>query len=561
MKRLGVVAAAMVAGCASQKYDLRFPTRGELAEIAQVPRAEKVLGRKTSAVQARTLSGPFPEVMGERAPESQGPAAAWLLSRAGAKVRPAGELECAAREIATFALTDLDVMPASLERFVLARCGVAASGPRHQLVHVEAPASVDDAAVLGQLGPLLEKALADVPQGSRAGLHLARSAERAVAVLAFVDAADRLEPVAVVPDAQGRVSVRGQASGPVERVSASVTFGPYGVQRCEASPDVSPPQFAFSCPVHPDDERAWISLAVWEPGRVLGHERLRMLAWPKGAPQHGWRQPSFGGEGDDAATAESLLKHVNVVRSHARLGPLVLAPSQSSTATLLASHYFGHAPLQDRIALGLMAGWEVEGQVLEGSFGSLVVRGDSVKDFLADYLEGPAGREALLEKEIGALAAGFHREEGQLAVLVSGYALAGTLKPDDAAREVLSRLNAERAKRQRSPVRRYPLHPTITEPLVQGLMTASTTPGDAIDTLIQNTAEVSRAGVQGWVLTTSSLERLPFPDSLLAHPDPQVGVVVSFTKAKGSAWASWVVLLSVVQGGQMASAPASRGGG
>src|SRR5262249_41076756 len=93
--------------------------------------------------------------------------------------------------------------------------------------------------------------------------------------------------------------------------------------------------------------------------------------------------------------------------------PLALDAAQSEVATRLAPYYFsgliGQAPqsIADLVALGMMAGWKVDGIVQEGTFAwAWLVESRDLGRLLSDALEDPGARASLLAHDADRIALG-----------------------------------------------------------------------------------------------------------------------------------------------------------
>src|SRR5262249_19578812 len=148
---------------------------------------------------------------------------------------------------------------------------------------------------------------------------------------------------------------------------------------CEVNPAVALPRFSIVCPVATDDEVAWVSVSALPPGRVLGTPLIEMLVWPSGTPGKVYAKLARPAAGAAGASAQEIVQEINRVREEAKLPPLRLSDQESLTASRLAPHYFapanagGSADTSDKIALGLLAGWEVDGTIRSGHFVSTQV--------------------------------------------------------------------------------------------------------------------------------------------------------------------------------------------
>ncbi len=97
-----------------------------------------------------------------------------------------------------------------------------------------------------------------------------------------------------------------------------------------------------------------------------------------------------------------MLGQLNDVRHAAGLPPLALEPKQSQVNQRLAPHLYqastdGNTELQDRIGLGVLAGWDVEGVLRDGGVHSgSVTSTRSPGRYLSYTLESPFARFILL---------------------------------------------------------------------------------------------------------------------------------------------------------------------
>src|SRR5262249_9711578 len=124
------------------------------------------------------------------------------------------------------------------------------------------------------------------------------------------------------------------------------------------------------------DSAAWIEVAAFPAGRVLGHVVASVVVFPKGEPVAVYHDAGYVTRSVPAGAdaRDQLLRLVNEVRRGAGLPEVTLAPKQSEVAERVAPHSFaaliGTEPelVADQIVLGLRAGWDVDGEVMNGDF-------------------------------------------------------------------------------------------------------------------------------------------------------------------------------------------------
>jgi len=158
---------------------------------------------------------------------------------------------------------------------------------------------------------------------------------------------------------------------------------------------------------------------------VLGFEVLRLLALPSGPPATTWRAPTLV-KAAPGASAADFVAQLNVVRAEAGAKPLTLSEAQTKDQTELAPFFFHAASNrdaveEDAIALGVMAGWRVEQEIMNGTLAATSVDGTTAAELLAHLLDSPGSRKGLLSPRAGVLAVGLFQEGPALAGLVSAF--------------------------------------------------------------------------------------------------------------------------------------------
>jgi hypothetical protein len=563
----------VLAGCAAQGPGYRipvqgsvsaeqtvFPTQEAIARIAAAPVPARALDEQTKDVPTWTLTGPLPDAVERAAPVDDTP---WgkLFAEAvvarGDGVVATEAMHCVARENAAFYLAN-DALPAEmLGRFIAGRCGAPTSLASTSFSLITGDARTPDEKLLAQfhdrIRALVDKTLA--LGRVEAGFAFVRNGGRAALAISVVPQTVRVERTPLVPGPDGKLVIEGEALGPAIGVRALVNRGRYGYAVCEVSPAVALPRFSVACPVAPDDEVAWLSVAAMPPGRVLGMPLLEMLAWPSGKPGKVYEKLARGAAGAEGASATDLVQEINRVRAEAKLPPVRLAEQESRTATRLAPHYFaasegaaGMAETADQIALGLLAGWEVDGMVRNGHFISTWL-GDagSWAEVIRGALSRPVGRETLLDPAAERVAVGTFAEGHGSGALFSTYALFDAYRHDGDAREVATRIASLRALRRAAPLR------LVTELMEEAQRAADSaqlgrrTPEQALGDMIDRAASrVVGHNVRGWVAETTSFDRMKLPPELSSSPALALGIGAAHHKRAGAAWGSFLVFLVMI---------------
>jgi hypothetical protein len=201
----------------------------------------------------------------------------------------------------------------------------------------------------------------------------------------------------------------------------------------------------------------------------------------------------------------------------------------------------------DQVALGLLAGWDVEGDIRSGSFASAAVpETDDLAMLLGSTLEDPVGRFAMLDPASDRLAVGPIRESSEgvpvLGALITSYELFadGTERAD--ADALFARLTQERRNRELpAPYRLVDVWNDAVES-AQGVRHGQK-PQHALDALLESSVDALSREVMGWYGESSELADFEFPDAVLKAPRVGVAIGVSRYKAADEAWARYVVLL------------------
>ena len=571
----GAIVVALVVGCAGgagapkKRMDAGggpatgFPTPKELEELADEPILGRVFDSDARDVESWDLEGPFPERVDERRFDDGSSWSALLadaVERRAGLVVPTEAMYCVAHELGRFYLV-MDGFPSqNLKRYITARCQAGVDGIGFRYLHAEIDPGVSDAELFAQWRESFEKMIADQLVGGplTAGVWFGRSEDRVIALIVSGTRAVRLEPVETVLGEDHRVVIRGESLRPVEEVGALMNHGRYGTTRCEREPAVELPRFHFVCEANPNDASAWLVLDVRPAGRFLGRSAANLLVWPSGETDNSYRRPSFADadpvESEDMAM-QGFVAILNSVRSSAELPELTLDMAQSETATELAPYFFSSwfddstGAVADIVALGMMAGWDVDGIVQKGRMsGSWVPQSDDLAVLLATALEYPRSREVLLSPDADRIAIGplleRYEEHAAIAAMFGTYSLFSEEDHDANVQRVFRKLREARQERGR----RAPQH--LVDVAQLSILAASDVqtgadPEDLLGDLLRASSEILQRPVQGWVTQVSDLDSLEFPEDFLTDSEIGVAIGVSYLKPEDEAWGRYVVMMVV----------------
>lgn len=532
-----------------------FPTREDLQQLAGAPPPKRVFDQNSVDVDSWELIGPLPDAIDGALAEDTDPWSKLLAGAAAAKpglVVTSRAMACTARQVAAF-VAEKDANPAApLLRFMAARCGVPSGSIGTSYLSGEVPESTSDADLYSKWEAQMKDGLASTigPGNRLAGISYSRKGKRAA--VAIVTAA-RLAHVETVPLAptDGKVFLRGELLNPAESIRAIVTRGRFGYELCIKDIEVVLPRFAIECPLSADDPTARVEVAAFPPGRELGDTALDVQVFPAGTLLQSYSRSAAGAAAPpgDAALGSALLDQINAVRKEAGLGAVRLSDAQSRTAAQLAPYYFaalsgGAEPtFADKVALGLLAGWDVDGMVREGHFTSQWSHHREPGALIEAAIASPFGRETLLDPAISLIAIGpvAPKESAVLGAVFSTYALLDTSGKTDNTSAVLARLSKLRAKIKRPAPEAAPELDALLSDIaarVEGGLSLD----EALERLTKKSLEtISRGRVKAWVATASSVDRLEFPSDLLARSGLHLGVVVARYRPQGAPWTKLAV--------------------
>jgi hypothetical protein len=549
---------------------MSFPTRDVIAKIAAAPAPAKLFDDRFKDVPTWELTGPLPDAV-ERTPPADdspwGKLFAEVTAARGDAVAATEAMHCLARENAAFYLTN-DALPAEpLERFIAARCGVPTGLGGTSFSKITADVRTSDeqlfAEFQGRTRPMIEKMLQ--PGRVEAGLAYVRRGGSAVLALAVVPQTVRVERTPLVPGPDGKVEIRGEVLSSAVGLRALINQGRYGYAECAVSRAVPLPRFAITCPTARDDEVAWLSVSALPPGRILGLPALEMLVWPSGAPGKVYAKLARTEASPAGASPADLVQEINRVRAEAKLSPLRLAEQQSATAARLAPHYVtelgGDKGTADQVALGLLAGWEVDGMVRDGHFVSMFLsEATSWSEVVRAAIARPVGRETLLDPAAERVAIGPVEGAKAHGALFTTYALFDSYRHDQDATLIATRIGNARLDGGVSRPRLASDLSAEAQRAASSVQAGQRTPQEAMNDLLQRIADHLGRGARALVLETTSLERMPLPTELVTRPLLTLGVGVAHHRNEGQPWGRFIVFIVLLDEGGFGPSTAEREG-
>lgn len=541
-----VVAAPMAAPMAVAS--LVFPSRDELAALSAAPPRAAPAAEPTAPLEPWELAGPLPEAVGTRPSTDAAPLAALLRARSAGtdgRVAVTEAMQCVARELGRYLLRHEGRVPPPFADFVLGRCGAMSSVAMTALVRGTAPARGDEAGLVrqldAQLGAQADSLLRATPGAASAGAALVREGDRFVSLMVAERRA--IELTASAPDGDA-VTLEGRVLDGAAGVTGYVNQGAAAAD-CAIDPAVAAPAFRARCPLRAGDGFARVELFARASGRLLGALVFSGVVGPGRASARRFEVPPGDAAPLDPGRATAgIVALLNAARAAGGIAPVALAAAESEAACRLAPVYFGEpspAGHRDRVALGLMAGWEVSGGMIrEGNFFStLGVTDNSLPRWMAWTLDRPMGRRVLMDPAVRQVAVCPHLVDGRIAGLVwASYSFYEDGPAD--ARAVRARLDAQR--------RAAGVEPALDLDAVRPVMASAARAaaqgaelGSVLQAMLDRGVPAAGLPLHGWVIPTLDLGTVALPPDLLSARGLRAAIEVVHRREPGAAWGQAVV--------------------
>ena len=544
-----------------------FPSLADLQALASAPAPRRTARPQKPVTEPIDVVGPLPARVGLATLRSPDDPFDDLLSEAIARgetaVSQTVAMNCVARELGHHVARSGQEPDARLRRFAAQACGASTTNIATQGSFFTGGARLTPERAAKRFGGLLPKLAAArlFPIDHQVGGWLGRAGDRWTVMLVAAPIPLAIDPGDRRAGADGSVRLTGRLFDDVERLVVQITHGAFGVAQCAVDPEVELPRFALDCPTDRRDAVATISIGAFEKGRLLGRMIGAVQVWPrrKGPARF---EPVVGGPtlpAEPASWGPPLIEAINRRRKALGLEPVVLDADQSAGIAPLARPFddavrgIGDLDAADRIAMGVMAGWQVGGHVLEGGFATGRISGPKTVDrLLADLLWLPDGRRVLFDVRATRLAIGAASllgapAESPVGVLVGAYRTLEEGWRFDLAREdadaAFVALTRARAVRGRSAPVRQPAVEQAHVPL-SGAELSGPRVSQALAALMQTTGEQLGRQAAGVALRTTHIDGALFPEPILEIEPLEVAVIVGYGTREAGPWPPRVVLMS-----------------
>lgn len=467
-------------------------------------------------------------------------------------------LACVAREAGRFQLEAQGAPPSNLQQFIIAACGaVVPQVGMHWLGGPVPDTATDDDVLARWREQMKADMVAHLPdRATDAGFWYGRAHGRTIAIMAYATSRVRWKTLTAVANEQGDATFEGELVEASAYVTGYSNQGRVGVTPCTIDPSVPRPRFRAVCHIDVDDDVTWVQFLNAPPKRVLGvpfaQTLLRHTAdRPLVFSPHPYMRPHAVTTAEEFATV--AIAGLNDVRVQAGLRPVQLAAAESARAMRLCDHFWAATLARgtgneesNEIALGLLAGWEMQGLIRDGRFTSMLTpRTRDVARWLDAALTSPVSRAALLAPEIEAVSLGavlFPNGQG-LGAVVTGYRLYHGDDHSADVKQLYARLLAARKPLGLGmPMRLADMQDEMKADLAR-LQTGQWQSRDALNASLEAAVRRFGASMRGYVIETTSLDGFHIPEEVVRHQNLYFEIGVGHYRAPGAAWGQLVILV------------------
>jgi hypothetical protein len=325
------------------------------------------------------------------------------------------------------------------------------------------------------------------------------------------------------------------------------------------------PFFRVTCPLSVADAEAQVELSMGRKSSVYATNLISQRFWPGAEPPMTWRSAKVrqiltATPPQPAGAPEQILEQINLVRQAAGLAPHTLSAAQTVTAGKLAGHLFAadqadDEDLQNKIFMGLLAGWDVQGQIVDGSFVTQWVGHTDVSQLIISMLERPAGREALLGKEAGTIAVGSVVQDGRVGAVVNIYNFLPSETHSRRIARVQQTIDRIRQLQGSSRIIRDNNLDSAGEKLALQVSQGKMTLEEAGNELASECVRAWNQNVSGDFMEVRDLTSFSLTPTLLAAAKVNAAIMVTTYRPKGYPWAVYgiVIIYPATQAKRVAS--------
>ncbi len=249
----------------------------------------------------------------------------------------------------------------------------------------------------------------------------------------------------------------------------------------------------------------------------------------------------------DQTYPEHFISLLNKVREQAGMGPLQHARRQSASIQTISGQLEvawneRNIEASNKLVMGILAGWDVDGAVIDGDMSSEWVLSDDPAQLLEAMLESPGGRYTLMNPDAGSLALGVLSREGATKGVVASYKFVDDDHPNRRAGRVLDTLNEQRKAYGANAARETPKLRSLTRKLSDKIEAGEMDVIQARDKLLDAAVRIHNKQVYSYTMVTHSLDDLEIHRDLLTSKALPISVVVAPYQHEGYPWTMYALI-------------------
>ncbi len=543
-----------------------FTTKAELAKISAAPVPEKVKMAKGLALETWDLTGPFPTTVGRDRRIGASPTDKLVdaIAKSQSKVETTEQMHCVAREFGAFYLEKKEGPAEDIEAFILDRCGSLALGVGvfYYTWDKKDPSQTVDESAAGLEAQSETKAWLAKLKSSKDlefGGWFGQNDKGAIMMFTAARKNLSLTPLRLHQPGAQEITLEGEMEASGYRFMASVTRKEAGYSACVTDTTVKMPRFRVVCPVDPTSADEVIEMSMASRKDALMTSILfRKRVWNATHPSNAYKTPEALMLLQDAQVPDSMTpeqwpevftKLVNVLRARHKLPALTHAAKQSESASTLTPHLLGAMSSSDpdrqregdRIMLGLMAGWNVSGDIVDGGVRIQRLPKADPRVLLAMLVDSPSGRRTVYSKRGGALAMGNFFEGDGVISTVSVYNFLPKETHKARVKRVFTRLNGARKALGRRTIKRLSSYEKAAAAISARITKGEDDPYVGAGRLAGSVRDGLDASVRYFIFEIRDLEDFVVPDELTARAIKKGAIMVAPFRHKGFPWMTYIV--------------------
>ena len=248
----------------------------------------------------------------------------------------------------------------------------------------------------------------------------------------------------------------------------------------------------------------------------------------------------------------AVLAGVNALRGQAGLSDVIGAPAQDEVSANLFPHLLGNTDVgvRNEAALGLIAGWQVEETIRQGTFELSFTHADTPLDrALAGALFSPNFRAVALGSDTRVLSTAVleSADTNTRGLLSVAYEV---FEPSDFSREetaVFNALDDARAKVELPPVTRVQggKDESSLAASAERIRLGESTPSDELDRMLGHFRDTVGRDFYGVIYSPTKIDgwNPDFDAEFFKHDNLAVAITVSYFTPPGAAWGQHVVFM------------------